>query len=220
MLRKLLRRSPVYRPYVRWKLATSSSAREEHFTGFWRDNVWGDSESRSGSGSGLQETAALRQRLPSLLAELDVHSLLDVPCGDFAWMRYVDLGGVDYIGGDIVGALIDELNRDFSAPGRRFMRLDVISDPLPAVDAVMIRDLFLHLPTARVQEALASVRRSSARYLLASNYTSVTMNVDVEMGQHRFLNLTLPPFSLPPPVTSTADGIAERADKTMSVWRL
>lgn len=220
MLRKLLRRSPVYRPYVRWKLATSSSAREEHFTGFWRDNVWGDSESRSGSGSGLQETAALRQRLPSLLAELDVHSLLDVPCGDFAWMRYVDLGGVDYIGGDIVCALIDELNRDFSAPGRRFMRLDVISDPLPAVDAVMIRDLFLHLPTARVQEALASVRRSSARYLLASNYTSVTMNVDVEMGQHRFLNLTLPPFSLPAPVESTADGIAERADKSMSVWRL
>ena len=223
MLRDLLRRSPLHRPYVKWKLARSSGAREEHFTGFWRDNVWGDAESRSGAGSSLEQTAVLRDALPPLLRDLGVRSLLDVPCGDFAWMQNVDLAGIDYVGGDIVGAMIDELDRTYGRSDRRFVRLDVISDTVPRVDAVMVRDLFLHLPNAKVLEALRNVRASGATYLLASTYPAAASNPDVEMGRHRFPNLTLPPFSLPTPervVDERPTTDEDRPDKQLAVWHI
>jgi hypothetical protein len=40
--------------------------------------------------------------------------LLDIPCGDFNWMKLLNLG-VDYIGADIVGELIAENRRRFGA---------------------------------------------------------------------------------------------------------
>jgi hypothetical protein len=36
----------------------------------------------------------------------DVKSLLDIPCGDFHWMRRVNLQGLSYVGADIVRELI------------------------------------------------------------------------------------------------------------------
>ena len=220
MLRKMSRQSPLHRPYVRWKLSRSSAAREAHFSGFWRDNIWGDAESRSGSGSNLAETAVLRVEIPRLLRELGVASLLDVPCGDFTWMQHVDLEGIQYIGGDIVGELVDALNVEHGRPGRRFMRVDLICDVLPTADAILVRDLFLHLPNAKVLEGLSNVRRSGARYLITSHYPASTANPDVDMGHHRFPNLTLAPFSLPAPDRQIEDGLGERADKVMGVWRL
>ena len=36
------------------------------------------------------------------MRELALTLVLDVPCGDFAWMRHVDLGDAAYVGADIV----------------------------------------------------------------------------------------------------------------------
>jgi len=40
-----------------------------------------------------------------LLAELEVKSILDVPCGDLHWMSQVDLGPVMYTGEEEDGVL-------------------------------------------------------------------------------------------------------------------
>lgn len=222
-LRRVLQRSPLHRPYTSLKYRLSSSAREDLFGGFYRDNVWGDAQSASGSGSSLEQTERLRAELPALLRRLDVSSLLDVPCGDFAWMRHVDLTGIDYVGADIVDELVERLERQFGGPARHFRRLDVVSDRLPAVDAVLVRDLFLHLPTRSVRQAVANIRSSGATWLLTSHYPGVTVNGDVRMGSHRFLNLTLPPFGWPHPVhaiderPTTDEG---RADKQLAAWRV
>ncbi len=78
---------------------------EQVFAEFYRDNKWGDAESVSGAGSNLTQTAEVRRVLPGLLAELGCRSMLDVPCGDFYWMRLVPLD-VDYTGGDIVSDIV------------------------------------------------------------------------------------------------------------------
>ena len=62
---------------------------EQVFAEFYRDNKWGDAESVSGAGSNLAQTEEVRRVLPGLLAELGCRSMLDVPCGDFYWMRLV-----------------------------------------------------------------------------------------------------------------------------------
>jgi hypothetical protein len=114
-LRQAASNSRLYRPSVRWKCRLIPSARRAYFAGMYKDNVWGDMDSRSGSGSNLANTEALRSALPGLFESLGVRSLLDLPCGDWAWMRTVDLTGLDrYIGGDIVPELIERLNREYA----------------------------------------------------------------------------------------------------------
>ena len=54
-------------------------------------NGWQSPESKSGGSSTLSATAAIRAALPRLLSDLGVAVLIDAPCGDFNWMRHVDL---------------------------------------------------------------------------------------------------------------------------------
>jgi len=216
---RIYRRSPQYRPYVNRKYRTRSEAREALFTGFYRDNVWKDSESRSGGGSNVNVTEGLRAELPALLHDLGTTTLLDVPCGDFCWMSTLDLGDINYVGADIVSEMIAELQREYGTLQRRFVRLDAICEPLPAADTVLMRDLLQHLPNAHVLATLRNIAQApSVRWLLVSNYETVTKNPDIMMGQHRFQNLQLPPFGLPAPERVVSERSPQRADKVLAVW--
>ena len=50
---------------------------ESGFTPFYTNNLWGDSESRSGPGSNHARTAKLRVELPLLLQQIEARTLLD-----------------------------------------------------------------------------------------------------------------------------------------------
>ena len=70
------------------------------FSEYFKENAWGSDESVSGAGSTVQATKWLVRELSDLLRRYSVKSVLDLPCGDFNWMRYVDLSGIDYVGAD------------------------------------------------------------------------------------------------------------------------
>src|SRR5690349_11851139 len=77
------------------------------FSRIYEQNLWGDKESVSGTGSSITATVVVRSELPALLERLGVQSLLDAPCGDFTWMKEV-VGGIGrYTGVDIVPRLIE-----------------------------------------------------------------------------------------------------------------
>ena len=97
----------------RRKAALQQRSTQDVFWEIYSGNLWGSAESKSGLGSELAATQEVRALLPRLLAELGVDVLLDVPCGDFNWMRHVDLPVREYIGGDIVPPLIDSLRASF-----------------------------------------------------------------------------------------------------------
>ena len=78
-------------------------------------NSWGNSESHSGHGSSESATRFLRTALLRVLTDLGVKSMLDVPCGDFNWMRLLDLP-VDYFGADIVPQLIEANQQEIFSP--------------------------------------------------------------------------------------------------------
>jgi hypothetical protein len=196
----------------------------DRFIFIHRTTLWAGPESRSGVGSGLSATARLRAELPLLLRRLGVRSLLDVPCGDFHWMSRVNLAGIRYVGADIVDELVRENRRLHEDPTglRRFVRLDLTADPLPPVDAVLCRDLLVHLSYRRIRRALEGVGRSGARFLLATTFPGVRANRDIEDGDWRPLNLELPPFDFPPPDDAVLEECAEEggayADKTLAAW--
>lgn len=181
-------------------------------------------ESVSGTGSSLQQTAGLRQRLPLLLQHLDVRSLLDAPCGDRNWSRHVRLPAIACHGAELLSELVAaqrEANRD---PRWTFHAADLLADPLPPVDAIFCRDLMVHLSFADIAALLENFRRTGARWLVATTFTGERPNVDTAQGRWRTLNLQRPPFSFPPPLALLDEGCTEdggrHADKCLGVWRL
>ncbi len=225
LVERLLRKfaGPVYRMLQRrsgQRLAKRFGTAEERFRHIYETNHWNDAESVSGPGSTLEETEPIRRALPTMLAELGAASLLDLPCGDFHWMQHTDLSGIDYIGGDLVGELIERNRAQHARDGVAFRKLDLVHDTLPAVDAVLCRDCLVHLSFADAQAALANIARSGAKWLLTTSFPGVTRNDDIVTGQWRPINLMLSPFNLPESKKVITENCTETefADKTLSLW--
>ena len=104
------------------------------FNEIYRKNIWGDSDSKSGTGSNLRQTENIRKQLPSFLNGLNIKTILDIPCGDFYWMPLIDLDNISYFGADIVDDLIKLNEKKFKEPNLKFLKLDIIQDELPEVD--------------------------------------------------------------------------------------
>jgi hypothetical protein len=167
----------------------------------------------------------IRRALPTLLAQLGAQSLLDVPCGDLFWMKECDLGPVEYIGMDVVPAIVAENAERFAAPRRTFVVGDLVRDDLPPADVVLCRDCLVHLPFDDALAALQNLRRSGSKYLLATTFTDRTSNRDIRfVGEWRPLNLQEGPFFLPAPLQiineecPAADG--KYADKSLGLWSI
>ncbi len=180
-------------------------------------------ESQSGEASSLTETRALRRALPALLARLGARTLLDVPCGDFFWMRELDLGEVAYVGADIVPEIVAGNRKRFAAPGRRFEVLDLTRDPLPAADLLLCRDLLIHLSLADVGRVLTRLRVDGPAWLLLTHFRDCEENLEIVSGDFRPVNLCRPPFCLPPPrelIDEESELAAGRfRDRSLGLWR-
>jgi hypothetical protein len=138
---------------------------------------------------------------------LEISTLADAGCGDLEWMEGISRHFTLYIGLDrqeIVTARNDRLYG--RRQGHFFACRDVARDPLPAVDAILCRDLFAENDPAAVSEILANVKASGARYLLASTTP----------GADSPLDLTAAPFNLPLPLMQFIDEPA--SGKLLGAW--
>jgi hypothetical protein len=188
-----------------------------------RLGVYHHPESLSGAASAFEETAALREALPRVIEERSVATILDIPCGDFAWMQHVGLNA-EYTGADVVPALVNENQKRYGNERRRFVILDATRDKLPAVDLILSRDLLIHLSLGDMRAALANFAASGSRFLLTNHFEQRTDNPDIVSGDFRPVNLCSPPFNLPPPLEiineRSALGGGAFADRSMALWRL
>ncbi|MEM0976046.1 MAG: class I SAM-dependent methyltransferase [Pseudomonadota bacterium] len=154
---------------------------------------------RSGPGSTLNSTAALRERLPQLFEQYKVNSFLDAPCGDWNWMQTVDLRNVDYAGFDISSEVITA-NAQFAQPGITFDILDITSDPLPKADLMLCRDCLFHLRYwLRVEFFRNFVASGTPLLLTTSHIHPINKNVRKNGGYKRF-NMLAEPFNFPEPI--------------------
>ena len=194
------------------------------FSRIHQQEAWGQGDSSSGAGSDMAQTEALRAALPPLLERLGVASILDIPCGDFNWMRHLDLE-VDYVGADTVPEIIAANHERFGQPGRRFMVLDIIQGDLPDTDLIFCRDLFVHLSFADAFEAIENIKRTRSEYLLTTTFTARPGNFDVPTGKMwRPLNLQKAPFNFPAPLhvidEECFEETGEGRSKSLGLWRI
>jgi len=130
---------------------------------------------------------------------LKTKRILDIPCGDFHWMREVSLAGIHYTGADVVEEMVEANQRQFGAEEREFKRVDLISGPLPTADLVLCRDCLVHLPFDDALSAIDTICNSQCQWLLTTTFTRNDPNKDLDDAGWRPLNLTLPPFNFPLP---------------------
>lgn len=194
------------------------------FTDIYHRRGFGGTESYSGEGSNVERTAHLRKELAQLFRDLNVKTLLDIPCGDFNWMCEMDLTGIYYMGADIVEELIQGNRRQYK---ESFRVMDIMVATLPKVDLILCRDCLVHLSLDDIFKALENVCRSKSGLLLTTTFPARDKNIDIITGQWRTLNLEIPPFNLPQPLwvidercpVVDPDGMTY-PDKSLGLWRI
>ena len=202
------------------EIAMRLKSRQRIFQRAYRERSWGSGESGSGLGSELAATTNIRPWLPHLFQEHGMRSVLDAPCGDWNWMRQVDLAGIDYTGVDLVPEVIAANINAYTRPGVRFAIADLTRDRLPMTDLILCRDCWIHLSFADIDLMLENFRRSGATWLLTTDAPDVTRNRNQITGlPWRPLNLRLPPFGFPEPVEARVDNLPE-APMLLCLWRL
>lgn len=193
---------------------------EEIFTHIYETNVWKSKESVSGIGSELLTTSEIRKALPSLFKRFNIKTLLDCPCGDFWWMKEVDISYLDcYIGGDIVKDLIIKNKDVYESDKKQFIHIDIVASSLPYADCILCRDCLVHLSYGDIFKALTSCKKSRSRYLLMTTFPNLKANRDIQSGRWRPLNFELPPFNFPSPKILISENYKD-SGKHLALWDL
>jgi len=171
------------------------------FSDIYKRGEWGIDESgkgNSGTGSDPENAKKYIDFLQSYLAENNIKSVVDLGCGDWRISGSVDWDGVQYLGIDVVAAVIQENMEHFAAPNISFLKADGSDTRLPSADLLICKDVLQHLPFQDIQEIIAQFGKF--RHCIIVNdvnpSTLTCENVDIPRGHYRSLDLTQPPFSV------------------------
>jgi len=136
----------------------------ELFGAIYRGKHWGGPDRDFYSGTGSYAPEVIEPFVAVVRAYLAAFPeppiVVDVGCGDFtAGSRLVDLAR-HYHGCDVVPELIARNRRLFAAPNLSFHLVDAVSDPLPAGDVALIKQVLQHLRN----DQIAAIARALAQY--------------------------------------------------------
>ncbi len=167
------------------------------FDEVYANQTWGVG---SGTGSTPQATAFYRDFLHNFIRSNGVRSVLDLGCGDWQFSQLIDWSGVDYLGADVSQIVLDNI-RQFQRPGIRFQHLNGVTDPLPAADLLVVKDVLQHWSNEDILRLIPKL--SVFRHILITNgFPEERMhetNADVSYrggGAFRPVNLSAAPFNV------------------------
>jgi hypothetical protein len=195
------------------------------FTDYFKKNAFGNTESVSGEGSTLTQTAVIRKKIPVLVNDYDIKTFIDAPCGDFNWMRHTDLTKLEhYTGLDIVKAIVKSNNKNYKTAKINFQVKDICTDLLPAGDLLLCRDCLVHLSFADGIKAIRNVKKAKIKYLLITTFTERADNADLGEIIWRTLNMEKAPFNFPEPLLIINEECTEGdnlfTDKSLGLYRV
>ena len=195
------------------------------FTRYFKNNTFGSRESVSGGGSTLEQTRVLSEVLPRIFREFGVKKIIDAPCGDFNWMRYVDLSMLDsYLGLDIVKDIVLTNNEKYGNHIIKFEAKDISNDSLSQCDLILCRDCLVHLTYKDALKVIKNFKNSGSKYLLTTSFVGRPDNHDLGKHVWRTLNLSLAPFNFSDPLLVINENCTEGnnmfSDKSLVLYDL
>ena len=203
------------------------SESKQFFEEIYKKNIWKDQSSRSGTGSNMEQTEKIRIHFQEILGLYEIKSLLDIPCGDFFWMKEIQnnlrIKLTTYVGGDIVEELIIKNNEYYSDATFSFKLLDIQASALPKSDLVFCRDCLVHFSYGDIYKSLINIKRSNSRYFLATTFPG-RINRDIKTGAWRPIDLQKFPFYFPKPNLIYQESCSEFknqfSDKSLALWKI
>jgi hypothetical protein len=191
---------------------------EKIMTDIYKNNKWGCKSSVSGPSSTLEKTSQLRLNLPTFFKNYTIQSILDCGCGDFTWMKDVNLTEIQYLGVDIVEPLITKNQSLYTNKSRHFQKMDLLEDPPEQADLWIARDFFCICTFLQIKQFFMKFLESESNYLAISSIETESPNKDGLFGDWRKINLLTPPFSLQYPTIRIEDGIQWFCQKYLHVY--
>lgn len=185
--------------------------------------VWGKS---SGKGSSLTQTKVIAQAIPELLTQFDCKTMLDLGCGDYVWMRNINLPVEKYIGADVVMELLIRHQEQFGDDRHNFIYLNAGKDEIPQVDLILCRDFLVHYSDEQIMTILSNIKRSGSKYLLTTTFPNRNQQSNRPTGGWRPLNLLQAPFNFPEPLLIINEQCSQYIsgilwdDKCLVLWKI
>ena len=176
----------------------SNDDSESVFTDIYMHGGWGrNSEGKgySGAGSTILNTTHYVAYLQQFIKANNIHSVVDAGCGDWTFSKEIDWGDIQYFGVDIVKSVIEENIRKYSRGNIHFEHLDILRYELPAADLLICKDVLMHLTNRDIIHFLKSTKQFK-HCLFTNNTGHEGVNIDIQRGQFRPLDLTAAPFYL------------------------
>lgn len=111
-------------------------------------------------------------------------TVFEIGCGQsHIW----DIPGIEYIGADLCGDLIDDNKRNH--PDVAFIRFDALRKDVPLTDAVIAKDLFEFLPNDEIRHIIQKIYNSGSKWLIATSDPRVKNKPNTDEGVYRPVNL-------------------------------
>lgn len=212
---------------------------KEVFSNMYNNFGFGSTESRSGPGSTLEETKVLREDIKAFISSKGIKSIVDIPCGDFHWMKEISDIFESYIGGDVVEKAITENNEKYSTDKIKFINFDLLNDTIPGCDLLIVRDIIGHFPLEDGKKIVENIIRSNCKYVMSTTWAKKVgdtwsrcdqgsihrENEGVDYGRFYPVNLMASPFNFPDPEIYLeedvrVDGFEVGNRKALVLWNL
>lgn len=163
------------------------------FEEIYKEDKWTNG---SGPGSQPKNIRPYVEYLTNLITTAPIRSILDIGCGDWAFMKTVDLHNASYLGIDLVESVILNNLRLYGSDTVKFMVNSAIDYIPENHDMIVIKDVMQHLSYKNCHRILSNIT-GKFRYLMITNDFTET-NTDCENGEWRPVNVSLAPFNLIP----------------------
>jgi SAM-dependent methyltransferase len=130
------------------------------FSEIYRVKSWGGDSQDFFSGYGSHDKGAVDiyvDAVTNFLATIPGARTVDLGCGDFNVGKRIRQACATYIACDVVPELIERNKRVFASYDVDFRRLDIISEPLPQGDVVILRQVLQHLNNSQIARVLSKL---------------------------------------------------------------
>lgn len=166
----------------------------EAFNNIYLTNAW---QYKSGPGSDPEFAKVWIDHVNYFLARKDIHSVIDVGCGDWRIGKHLNLEDKDYTGIDISSVILEETKLN-AKDNIKFINADFEALEVPSVDLIIIKDVLQHLTNSSINNIVNKIMLKSKYALICDDLDQRDLrnnNKDIRPGEHRHIDLSAEPFN-------------------------
>jgi hypothetical protein len=190
----------------------------------WKNDT--NQESASGTGSTIKIAKHTIELINYTINNYNIKNIADFGCGDWNWMRKVNLEKVNYIGYDASEDLIKENNIKYSKKNIKFEQKDITKIFPCNVDLVIARDVLFHIENNLVSKILNNLKKANVKYLITTTFPKTETNKKLNLYSKakdlgwgfREINIEKEPFNIKNKIKCKKD--IEKRNRYICLYKL